>query len=203
MKIVCIGRNYAAHAKELGNAVPDEPVFFLKPETAILPAGRPFRIPEWSAEIHYELELVFRISRECRNEKITDLSAYVDGITIGLDLTARDVQDELKKKGLPWEKAKAFDGSAVISDRFMDIPKDISSIAFRLEKNGSVVQQATAAEMIHFPAALIGYVSRFITLERGDLLFTGTPAGVGKILSGDHLIGKLNERSILELRVGA
>ncbi len=201
MKIVCIGRNYAAHAKELGNAIPEEPVFFLKPETAILDRGASFKIPAWSNNIHYELELVFRISRECRNAQVKDLSAYVDGVTIGLDLTARDVQDELKKKGLPWEKAKAFDGSAVIGDRFIELPKDISSIAFRLEKNGAIVQKATAADMIHSPAALIGHVSRFMTLERGDLLFTGTPAGVGKLEKGDRLVGYLDGYDQLKLAV--
>ena len=201
MKIVCIGRNYAAHAKELGNAIPEEPVFFLKPETAILDRDAPFKIPVWSNNIHYELALVFRISRECRNAHVTDLSAYVDAVTIGLDLTARDIQDELKKKGLPWEKAKAFDGSAVIGDWFIELPQNISSIAFRLEKNGTIVQQATAAEMIHSPSQLIEYISRFITLEPGDLLFTGTPAGVGKLEKGDRLVGFLDGYDQLKLTV--
>ncbi len=201
MKIVCIGRNYAAHAKELGNSIPEEPVFFLKPETAIHDRNAPFKIPEWSNNIHYELELIFQIKNSWSGQPVKKLSHVVDRYNIGLDLTARDIQDEFKKKGLPWEKAKAFDGSAVIGDWFMEIPKDISSIAFRLEKNGTIVQQATAAEMIHSPAALIEYVSRFITLERGDLLFTGTPAGVGKLEKSDLLVGYLDGTEHLKLSV--
>ena len=201
MKIVCIGRNYRAHAKELGNAVPEEPVFFLKPETAILDRDTPFKIPDWSNNIQYELELIFQIKQTWSGQPVKKLSHVVDRYNIGLDLTARDVQDELKKKGLPWEKAKAFDGSAVIGDWFIELPKDLSSIHFKLEKNGNTVQEATAAEMIFSPAALIEHVSRFITLEEDDLLFTGTPAGVGPLEKGDHLVGWLDGYDQLKLQV--
>lgn len=201
MKIVCIGRNYRAHAEELGNAVPEEPVFFLKPETAILDRDAPFKIPEWSNNIHYELELIFQIKRSWSGQPVKKLSHVVDRYNIGLDLTARDVQDELKRKGLPWEKAKAFDGSAVIGEWFIELPKDLSSINFKLEKNGTIVQQANAADMIFSPAALIEHVSRFITLEPGDLLLTGTPAGVGRLERGDRLVGWLDGYDKLKLNV--
>jgi 2-keto-4-pentenoate hydratase/2-oxohepta-3-ene-1,7-dioic acid hydratase in catechol pathway len=201
MKIVCIGRNYGAHAKELGNELPEEPVFFLKPEQALLSPGREFQIPEWSKNIHYEIELVFRISQECHRTEVKEIRSYLDGVTVGLDLTARDVQDELKRKGLPWEKAKAFDGSAVIGPSFQPLPDDPERISFVLLRNGKEVQSATASEMIFSPARLLSYVSRYITLTKGDLLFTGTPAGVGTLESGDHLQGFLDGRQMFELSV--
>lgn len=201
MKIICIGRNYGAHARELGNAIPEDPVFFLKPETAVHPPGNTFKIPEWAGNIHYELELVFRISRECKKVDVKELAAFVDGVTIGLDLTARDVQDDLKKKGLPWERAKAFDGSAVLGHAFIPIPSDSRNISFQLQLNNAIVQEGNSSQMIFFPEQLITHVSRYITLLPGDLLFTGTPAGVGPISPGDHLIGSLGTRPMLELQI--
>lgn len=203
MKIICIGRNYGAHAHELGNDVPDEPVFFLKPETAILPADVPFKIPSWSREIHYEIELVLRINRLCSGENVKKLAHFVDRINIGLDLTARDVQDQLKKKGLPWEKAKAFDGSAVLGDWFLHLPKDLDAISFSLEKNGTVVQQGSSKDMIFSFTELLTHVSRYITLEPDDLIFTGTPAGVGAVSPGDRLIGKLDGDPLIDLHIEA
>src|SRR5690606_37839633 len=161
----------------------------------------PFKIPEWSNNIHYELELIFQIKRSWSGQPVKKLSHVVDRYNIGLDLTARDVQDALKRKGLQWEKAKAFDGSALIGDWFIELPKDLSSINFKLEKNGTIVQQANAADMIFSPAALIEHVSRFITLEPGDLLFTGTPAGVGRLEKGDRLVGWLDGYDKLKLNV--
>jgi acylpyruvate hydrolase len=201
MKIVCIGRNYREHAQELGNAVPSEPVFFLKPSTAVLPPGQSFRMPSWTNSIHYELELVLRISSTCRAMPAGQLRMHVDGIGLGLDLTARDVQDELKKKGLPWEKAKAFDGSAVLGNGFLPLPNDLDNLSFSLLRNGTTVQEGHASEMIFPPDALLAHVSRYITLEPGDLLFTGTPSGVGPILPGDHFTGLLGATSLLELHV--
>jgi acylpyruvate hydrolase len=201
MKIVCIGRNYGAHALELGNAIPKEPVFFMKPETAVLDHRAPFQIPSWSREIHYEVELLFRIHRVCRNENVTQLSKFVDRYNLGLDLTARDVQDRLKKQGLPWEKAKAFDGSAVIGDCWMELPADPDKIQFRLERNGSIVQQGVASDMLFPPAELLTHLSRYMTLEPGDIIFTGTPAGVGPLAPGDELVGFLDGVRHLELKV--
>jgi acylpyruvate hydrolase len=201
MKIICIGRNYGAHARELGNALPEEPVFFLKPETALLASGAAFTIPDWSGSIHYELELVLRVSRECRNEQVIDVNDFIDAITLGIDFTARDIQDELKQKGLPWEKAKAFDGSAAIGNGFLPVPTDLTSQTFLLELNGKIVQQGNVSEMIFSPAQLLTHVSRYITLMPGDLLFTGTPAGVGPVNKGDRLTGKLDGAKLLDLRI--
>ncbi len=201
MKIICIGRNYGAHARELGNALPDEPVFFLKPEQALLPPGRDLHLPDWSRNIHYEIELVFRISQECHNVDVRELKTHVDGVTVGLDLTARDVQDDLKRKGLPWEKAKAFDNSAVIGSGFLPLPDDPERLTFQLLKNGQEAQSATASEMVFSPARLISYVSRYITLVKGDLLFTGTPAGVAAIERGDRLQGILEGRQMFDISV--
>ncbi len=201
MKIVCIGRNYAEHVQELGNAMPAEPVFFLKPLTAILPLGESFRIPSWAQRIDHEIELVFRVSRECRDLRPNTGDGHLDGVTIGLDLTARDVQDELKKNGLPWEKAKAFDHSAVLGTGFQPIPDDPAKLEFQLFRNGTMVQQGNAKHMIFDPVALLCHVSRYITLMPGDLLFTGTPAGVGPLSSGDHVVGRLNGMKLLEIEV--
>ncbi len=201
MKMICIGRNYAQHARELGNAVPSEPIFFLKPSTALLPPGSAFRIPEWSKEIHYEMELVYRIGKRCSAIRADEAAHHLDGVTVGLDLTARDVQEQLKSSGAPWEKAKAFDGSAVVSDRSLPVTDLDAELSFGLERNGKIVQQGRSTEML-FPVPLIlEHVSRFITLEPGDLVFTGTPAGVGPLSPGDLLEGTLEGRSMFQLRV--
>ncbi|REJ83496.1 MAG: FAA hydrolase family protein [Bacteroidetes bacterium] len=197
MKIICIGRNYAAHAGELKNEIPDKPVFFLKPDTALLPNGRPFYIPDFSSDIHYEVELVYKISKEGKNIEESFAHRYYDQLGLGIDFTARDVQDYQKSKGLPWEPAKAFDNSApvgiFINKADMTAEKGIE---FSLTKNGETVQIGNSEMMLHSIDKIISYVSGFITLKKGDLIFTGTPAGVGKVSKGDRLEaflqGKLN-----------
>lgn len=196
MKIICIGRNYSEHAKELGNAVPDEPVVFLKPPTALIPHGGPIRLPAFSTDVHHEIELVYSIRRH-------NGRAEADRVTIGLDLTARDVQQELKSKGLPWEKAKAFDGSAYVAEVFSAVESFPAGkhIEFMLKKNGHVVQSGHSGQMMHDAAALIAHVERYMQLENGDLLFTGTPAGVGPLVVGDTLEGYLLGELLFDLTV--
>jgi 2-keto-4-pentenoate hydratase/2-oxohepta-3-ene-1,7-dioic acid hydratase in catechol pathway len=202
MKIICIGRNYADHAKELGNSVPTEPVFFCKPDSAILPKGSPMMIPEWTNDLHYEVELVLRIDRLGKNIPVEFAHRYYNEIGLGIDFTARDVQDEMKKKGLPWEKAKGFDGSAVISADF--ISKEIlgsSPIHFSLQKNGKLVQSGSSEDMIFGFDQIISYVSKYMTLKIGDFIFTGTPSGVGPVVAGDELEGRLSDRKMFEVRI--
>lgn len=203
MKIICIGRNYSEHAKELGNAVPTEPVFFCKPDSAILPKGNPMMIPDWTNDLHYECELVVRINRLGKNIPIEFASRYYDEIGLGIDFTARDVQEELKKKGLPWEKAKAFDGSAVISNDFLPWQNTGSSnkIEFSLKKNGELVQSSDHTNMIFSIDQIIAYVSKFMTLKIGDFIFTGTPSGVGPVKSGDILEGYIGEKQMYRVKV--
>ena len=188
MKIVCIGRNYLAHIKELDNDLPTEPMFFMKPETALLPAGEPFHYPDFSKEIHYETELVLRICKTGRSIAETCASEYYDAITVGIDFTARDLQRECKAKGHPWEKAKAFDDSAPMGE-FTKItelkhPEDIS---FGMRLNGEWAQQGHSRDMIFNFNRLVAHVSRYVTLEAGDCFFTGTPQGVGEVHVGDTL----------------
>lgn len=196
MKLICIGRNYGEHAKELGNALPEEPVIFLKPESALIPQGGPIVLPAFSQDIHHEIELVFMIVR--RNGE-----AYADRVTIGLDLTARDVQQELKAQGLPWEKAKAFDGSAYVADPFTAVESFPAGhrIEFMLKKNGQVAQSGHSSQMIFDVPTLIANVERYMRLETGDLLFTGTPAGVGPLKAGDKLEGYMLGELLFELQV--
>ena len=204
MKIICIGRNYAEHAKELGNAIPTEPLFFLKPDSAVLAHRHPFYIPAWTQEVHHEVELLIRI---CRNGKAVQpefAHRYFDAISLGIDFTARDVQAEAKAKGHPWEKAKAFDGSAVISKKWIlteSLDSGWESIPFHLNKNGAMVQSGCALDMIHHVHNLIAHVSRYMTLKMGDVIFTGTPSGVGKIEDGDVLEGFLHEESMFRVNV--
>lgn len=188
MKIICIGRNYLAHVKELDNALPTEPMFFMKPDTALLPAGEPFPYPDFSKEIHYETELVLRI---CKSGKAIDekkASEYYDAITVGIDFTARDLQSQCKAKGHPWEMSKAFDYSAPIGEfkkiRELDCPNDIN---FGMKLNGEWVQQGHSRDMIFSFDKIIAHVSRFVTLNEDDILFTGTPQGVGEVHVGDSL----------------
>jgi 2-keto-4-pentenoate hydratase/2-oxohepta-3-ene-1,7-dioic acid hydratase in catechol pathway len=202
MKIICIGRNYADHAKELGNSVPTEPVFFCKPDSAILPKGNPMMIPEWTNDLHYEVELVLRIDRLGKNIPVEFAHRYYYEIGLGIDFTARDLQDELKKKGLPWEKAKGFDGSAVISADF--ISKEIlgsSPIHFSLQKNGKLVQSGSSEDMIFGFDQIISYVSKYMTLKIGDFIFTGTPSGVGPVQVGDELEGRISEQNMFTVRI--
>lgn len=207
MKLICIGRNYAAHAAELGNDRPDRPVVFMKPGSAILANNKPFYLPEFSEEIHYELELVVKIAKNGRHVEPPFAMDYVEGIGLGLDLTARDLQNRCKEKGHPWEIAKAFDNSAPISTDFLvpDTFEQFDNIEFTLEKNGKTVQHGRSRDMIFPIAELIQYVSRFFRLQKGDLIFTGTPEGVGKLDAGDELVGKIvtreGVRELLRTRV--
>ena len=202
MKIICIGRNYAEHAKELGNSVPAEPVFFCKPDSAILPKGNPFFIPDWTSDVHYEVELVLRIDRLGKHISKEFAPRYYGAVGLGIDFTARDVQDELKKKGLPWEKAKGFDGSAVISQEFIAAEElEKSNIRFSLHKNNELVQSGNSSDMIFDFDAIIAYVSQYMTLKIGDLIFTGTPSGVGKVSAGDELTGFIGDRSMFQVKV--
>lgn len=202
MKIICIGRNYSEHAKELGNDVPKEPLFFLKPDTAILPHRHPLVIPEFTSDLHYEVELVYKINRLGKYISEEFASRYYESVGIGLDFTARDLQDECKKKGLPWEKAKAFDGSAAVSRTFLDIADfPGGEIRFRLEKNGEVVQKGFSGDMIFSVDKLVAHVSKYMTLRTGDLLFTGTPSGVGPVKPGDVLEAFIGDKSLLKVEI--
>lgn len=202
MKIICIGRNYSEHAKELNNPLPSEPVFFMKPESAQLRNNQPFFYPDFSKDIHYEAELVLHINKVGRNIQEKFAHTYYDGIGIGIDFTARDLQQKAKEKGLPWEMAKAFDFSAPASDF---IPKedfaDLNEINFGLFKNGEVVQRGNSRDMIFSFDAIIAYVSRFVTLKQGDYIFTGTPAGVGSVVIGDTLEAFIEDRKMLLCRI--
>ena len=202
MKIICIGRNYADHAKELNNPIPAEPVFFLKPETALVIRNRPFFIPDFSNEVHYEAELVLRINRVGKNIAERFAHKYYSEIGIGIDFTARDIQKTCKEKGLPWEKAKAFDGSAPLGDF---LPKEElpapDQIKFHLTKNGTTVQEGNTADLLFSFDQIISYVSRFFTLKTGDLIYTGTPAGVGPVEREDLLEGFIGDKKLLTLRV--
>ena len=203
MKIVCIGRNYADHAKELGNAVPSEPLFFFKPESAVLHKDHPFTIPEWTTDCHFEVELIVRMDRAAKWISPEHAARYTT-VGLGIDFTARDVQAELKAAGKPWEKAKAFDGSAVVSQEFVrlvDLGGDIQDLHFSLLRNGEPVQVGHTADMLFPVDDLIAHVSRYSTWKTGDLLFTGTPAGVGRVHAGDHLEGRLGERTVFSVDV--
>ena len=202
MKIVCIGRNYAEHAKELGNEIPAEPVIFMKPENALLQDHTAFRYPEFTKNLHFECELVLRICQGGTNISESSASEYYDAITVGIDFTARDVQDEMKKKGLPWEKAKAFDNAAV-AGKFLDI-KDFpnrKSLQFSLNKNGKEVQKGNSDNMLFSFDSIIDHISRYFYLNEGDLIYTGTPEGVGPCIAGDILEGFIGEQKLFSLTV--
>ncbi len=203
MKIICIGRNYADHAKELNNQIPEEPVFFMKPDSALLPKKAPFFYPNFTKQLNYEIEIVLKICKLGKNITPKFAHSYYEEIGLGLDLTARDVQQQCKEKGLPWEKAKAFDYSAPLSRTF--IPKtefsNMNDINFRLDKNGETVQNGNTGDMLFDFDQLICYLSQFLTLKIGDLIFTGTPAGVGEMAIGDHLEGYIGDRKMIELKV--
>jgi acylpyruvate hydrolase len=203
MKIICIGRNYVAHAQELQNEIPEEPVFFLKPDTALLRNNEPFYIPEWTNDVHHEVELVLRINRIGKTIETRFAHRYFDEIGLGIDFTARDIQNQLKAKGLPWEKAKAFDRAAVISTNFFSksIFPDQEAIKFRLDVNGTTVQNGNSRLMIFGFDEIISYVSKYMTLKIGDLIYTGTPAGVGPVKPGDRLEGFLEEKKLFEFLV--
>ncbi len=202
MKIICIGRNYADHAKELGNEVPDEPVIFMKPKSALLQPHTPFYYPEFSNELNYECELVLRISKNGKYIQERHAGNYYNGITVGIDFTARDIQDELKKKGLPWEKAKAFDNSAAVG-KFLDITPALNkkNINFCLYNNKELVQQGNSSQMIFNFDFIVSNISNYFSLNIGDLIFTGTPAGVGECVVGDELEAFIEEQSLLSMEI--
>lgn len=201
MKIICIGRNYAEHAKELGNEVPESPVIFIKPDTAVLKKGSDFYIPEFSNDVHYELEVVLKISKGGKYIQEENAGKYFDEIGLGIDFTARDLQSKLKEKGLPWELAKGFDGSAVISDFYPKEHFDLKKLQFSLTKNGEKVQDGNTEMMIFSPEKIIAFVSQYFTLRVGDLIFTGTPKGVGKVAENDILDAFLEDKKVLSLRI--
>ena len=202
MKIICIGFNYKSHIKELKKQIPEAPVFFLKPETALTLRNRPFFIPEFSNTIHYETEIVARINKLGKHIQRRFAHTYYDEIGLGLDLTARDIQAEVFKNALPWEISKAFDGSAVLN-RFL--PKtnfhDLQNVNFKLLKNKQIVQQGNTSDMLFSLDEIIEYVSQFITLKIGDLIFTGTPSGIGKIEIGDELEGYIEDELMFRCRI--
>lgn len=203
MKIICIGRNYVAHARELDNDVPEEPIFFMKPDSALLRNNDPFYIPDWTSEVHHEIELVIKINRIGKNIEKQFAHRYYDEIGLGIDFTARDVQAQLKAKGLPWEKAKAFDQSAVLSSTFFpkSIIPDDESIFFKLDINRKTVQEGDSGLMIFGFDELISHVSKYVTLKIGDLIYTGTPAGVGPVKIGDRLEGYLEDKKMFDFWV--
>ena len=202
MKIIAIGRNYIDHAKELNNPIPDSPVIFMKPDTALLKDNKDFYYPEFTNDIHYEVELVVRICNEGKHVSRKFAHKYYDAIGLGIDFTARDLQSTLKAKGLPWELAKSFDHSAVISPL---LPKEtftnLNNLNFSLTKNGETVQQGNTKDMIFDVEALIVYISQYITLRKGDLIYTGTPAGVGAIKIGDLLEGFIEDNPMLKTEI--
>jgi 2-keto-4-pentenoate hydratase/2-oxohepta-3-ene-1,7-dioic acid hydratase in catechol pathway len=207
MKIICIGRNYAEHIRELNNEIPDEPVIFIKPDSALLRNNAPFFIPEFSNDVHYEVELVIKINKLGKHIPIQFARDYYSEIALGIDFTARDVQSKLKEKGLPWEKAKGFDHSAVIS-KFIPVEQfgisqndSIKSLNFSLQKNNVVVQQGNTDFMINNIDEIISHVSQYFTLKIGDYIFTGTPAGVGPVAPGDHLTGFIESTEMFSFQV--
>lgn len=200
MKIFCVGRNYAEHAKELGNAIPEAPVIFMKPDTALLAPGAKFEYPSFTSDLHYEIELVLRIGKTAKNIPAANALSCVDAITVGIDFTARDVQAGLKSKGLPWEKAKAWDNSAIIGD-WKPFNADGAEILFSLTKNGQKAQSGTTQDMIYSFETLLEHISGYFTLSPGDLVYTGTPAGVGPCLPGDTLAGFLGDEKLFELAI--
>ena len=202
MKIICVGRNYAAHARELGNDIPDEPVIFMKPKSALLQSHTPFYYPEFTNELHYEIELVLRISKNGKYIQERHAANYYNGITVGIDFTARDLQNDLSAKGLPWEKAKAFDNSAAVG-KFIDIVPGFNkkNINFSLFKNKEQVQQSNSSKMLFNFEFIIAHVSTFFSLNIGDLIFTGTPEGVGECVVGDELEGFIENEMLLKMEV--
>jgi len=202
MKIICIGRNYAKHIEELQNEKPENPVIFLKPDSAILPKNQPFFIPPFSHDIHYEVEILVKINKVGKYIDEKFAHKYYDEIGLGIDFTARDIQDQCKDKGLPWEKAKAFDGSAVLSEF---LPKeslgDLNNLTFTLHKNNELVQNGNTNAMLWKIDELISYVSQFFTLKKGDIIFTGTPAGVGKVKENDILLGAIQQKEMFSIKI--
>ena len=202
MKIICIGRNYTAHIAELQNEKPEEPVVFIKPDSAVLPKQQDFYIPEFSNDIHYEVEVLVKIKKVGKHIGEEFASSYYDEIGLGIDFTARDLQSKLKEKGLPWEKAKGFDGAAVIGEWLPKTQfKNLNDLNFKLVKNDVVVQEGNTSLMLWKIDEIIAYVSTFFMLKKGDIIFTGTPAGVGKISPNDYLSGSLENIELFTLKI--
>ncbi len=202
MKIFCIGKNYAAHAKEMNSEVPSKPMVFMKPSTALLNNNKPFYYPEFTTNIHYEVEVVLKISKNGKHIKSKFASDYFEEIGLGIDFTARDVQSECKKKGHPWEIAKAFDHSAVIGSKFIPVEGlDLNNLEFSLTRNGQVVQKGNTKDLIYNFETIISYISTIFTLKITDLIMTGTPEGVGPVEIGDELVGYLGDVKMFECRV--
>lgn len=202
MKIICIGRNYTAHINELENEKPEEPVVFIKPDSSVLPKQQDFYIPEFSNDVHYEVEVLVKIKKVGKHISKEFAPTYYDEVGLGIDFTARDLQSKLKEKGLPWEKAKGFDGAAVIGEW---LPKtdfeDINDLNFKLVKNNEIVQEGNTSLMLWKIDEIIAYVSTFFMLKKGDIIFTGTPAGVGKISPNDYLSGSLEDKELFTLKI--
>ena len=202
MKLICIGRNYSEHIKELENEKPTDPVIFLKPDTAILIKKQPFFIPDFSNDVHHEVEILVKINKVGKYIDKKFAHKYYDEIGLGIDFTARDLQSKLKEKGLPWEKAKAFDGAAVIGNWIpvSDI-KDVNNINFSLQKNDDIVQKGNTSHMLWKIDEIIEYISKYFTLKIGDIIFTGTPAGVGKVIANDKLKGFIENTQMFSITV--
>jgi 2-keto-4-pentenoate hydratase/2-oxohepta-3-ene-1,7-dioic acid hydratase in catechol pathway len=202
MKIICIGLNYRKHAEEMGKSFPDEPMFFLKADSSIIKNNKPFFLPDFSDEIHYEAEIVLRICKLGKSVSEKFAHRYYDAVTLGIDITARDLQRRQSERGHPWEICKSFDGSAPLG-RFLPVSElgNIHDLPFRLEKNGEVVQQSTTADLIFGIDAIIAWVSRFFTLKTGDLIFTGTPSGVGPLQKDDHLKGFIGDQPVIDFYI--
>jgi 2-keto-4-pentenoate hydratase/2-oxohepta-3-ene-1,7-dioic acid hydratase in catechol pathway len=203
MKIICIGRNYSAHIAELKNERPSDPVIFLKPDTAVLLKKQAFFIPDFSDDVHYEVEILVKINRVGKHIQEKFAHKYYDELGLGIDFTARDLQLKLKEKGLPWEKAKGFDGAAVIGEKWLDknsIP-DLNNLKFSLQKNSDFVQQGNTGDMLWKIDEIIAYVSQYFTLKIGDIIFTGTPEGVGKVETNDKLTGFIENEQIFSIQV--
>lgn len=202
MKIICIGRNYSEHIKELKNETPENPIVFLKPDTSILLKKQPFFIPDFSNDVHHEIEVIIKINKIGKHIQPQFAHTYYNAISIGIDFTARDVQDELRAKGLPWECSKSFDGATVIGKW---VPKekfsDINRLGFTLQKNDQIVQKGNTQDMLHNIDALIAYISKYFTLKIGDIIFTGTPAGVGPVAVNDKLSGFLEGEELFNIKV--
>ncbi|MFK5957790.1 MAG: fumarylacetoacetate hydrolase family protein [Lutibacter sp.] len=202
MKIICIGRNYAKHIEELANEKPENPVIFLKPDSAILLKNQPFFIPPFSNDIHYEVEVLVKINKVGKYIDEKFAHKYYDEIGLGIDFTARDIQTKCKEKGLPWEKAKAFDGSAVIGKFILKGQLgDLNNLAFTLHKNNKLVQDGNTNAMLWKIDELIAYISQYFTLKKGDVLFTGTPAGVGKVSENDKLVGAIKNQELFSIKI--
>lgn len=200
MKIICIGRNYVLHAKELGNDIPEKPVIFCKPDTALLKNNDDFYLPSFSQDVHYEAEIVVKIDKAGKSIQTPFASRYYSQITLGIDFTARDLQSDLKSKGLPWELSKAFDYSAVVGE-FIPLDQPIQDLHFQLRKNGQIVQTGHTSDMLFQVDQIISFVSEYFTLKTGDLIFTGTPAGVGPVAIGDRLQGSIEGKEMFDFYI--